>query len=324
MGIYVEFKRAILKGILVAFLLSLTAGPILTTFIPLVLAQQHDFEIEAGDDPEGVVVSWDSNPTHMKGFRMLRGTDGPESIRSYQSRHWDPRYTGPNVTEFVDRSTVPGVTYWYQIQFLDGEEQMIAISNVISWQAPELDRQPGPDPEPQPDSRPNPTATPTTVPTSEDEEEDSQLEPGPNPVVVVPAARTAPTLINTPTPTITAEPTPTPTMTPVPTPAPSPTPTMAPTPTPTPTQTPTPTPTPTPTRPPTPTPNPTPTATVAPTPTATPTPTTAPTAVIARPTLALNPVMEPPTPTPDLAPEPTRPALTPTPRNIERPGVSGG
>ena len=141
MGTYAKFKRAILKGILAGFLLSLVAGPILTTFIPLVLAQQHDFEIEAGDDPEGISVSWDSNPTNMRGFRVFRGTDGPESIRSWQSGHWDPRYTGPIVTDFLDLNTDSGVTYWYKIQLLDGEERVIATSNVVSWQAPELDGQ---------------------------------------------------------------------------------------------------------------------------------------------------------------------------------------
>ena len=77
MGTYAKFKRAILKGILAGFLLSLVAGPILTTFIPLVLAQQHDFVIEAEDDPEGISVFWDSNPANMRGFWVFRGDRRP-------------------------------------------------------------------------------------------------------------------------------------------------------------------------------------------------------------------------------------------------------
>ena len=124
--------------------------------------QQNTFVITVETHPRGVRVGWESNPSNMRGYQRFRGTD-ESNLLPNGSSHWDPRYTGPIVTEFVDINSSSGQRYCYRVELLDGgwpdNSQVLATSNVacaLAGGTPVIGT-----PTPTPTVTPTPTITPT-------------------------------------------------------------------------------------------------------------------------------------------------------------------
>ena len=193
--------------------------------------QQNTFEITAETNPEGVLVNWESNPSNMRGYQYYRGPNQNE-LRSIGSSHWDPDYTGPIVTDFVDPNAESGHEYCYRVNLLDGSQgldgRVIATSNVacaVAGGTPVIGT-----PTPTPTVTPTPTITPTPSQTAT-----PSVTPTPsNTPTITPTKTATPTRIpirRPPRPTDT--PVPTNTATPIPTVMPSPVPSNTATPIPT-------------------------------------------------------------------------------------------
>ena len=189
--------------------------------------QQNTFEITAETNPEGVLVNWESNPSNMRGYQYYRGPNQNE-LRSIGSSHWDPDYTGPIVTDFVDPNAESGHEYCYRVNLLDGSQgldgRVIATSNVacaVAGGTPVIGT-----PTPTPTVTPTPTITPTPSQTAT-----PSVTPTPsNTPTITPTKTATPTRIpirrpprptDTPVPTNTATPIPTVMPTPVPSPVPT-------------------------------------------------------------------------------------------------------
>ena len=90
------------------------------------------FDIEPVAIQGGVEVRWTcDHPAEMRGYRLDRESE--QAPRADLSGHWAPGYTGPIPKRFADLDKlylINGNTYRYQIQLLNGDEDVIATSGI--------------------------------------------------------------------------------------------------------------------------------------------------------------------------------------------------
>ena len=94
------------------------------------------FAVDAVEVPGGVEVRWTcDHPAHMRGKRLDRSSPGGAAPPTGLSGHWDPDYEGPipkHYGDFDNLWLINGITYHYQIQLLDGNENVIATSGIAT------------------------------------------------------------------------------------------------------------------------------------------------------------------------------------------------
>ena len=94
------------------------------------------FAVDAVEVPGGVEVRWTcDHPAHMRGKRLDRSSPGGAAPPAGLSGHWDPDYEGPipkHYGDFDNLWLINGITYHYQIQLLDGNENVIATSGIAT------------------------------------------------------------------------------------------------------------------------------------------------------------------------------------------------
>ena len=90
------------------------------------------FDIEPVAIQGGVEVRWTcDHPAEMRGYRLDRESE--QAPRADLSGHWVPAYTGPIPKRFADLDElylINGNTIRYQIQLLNGDEDVIATSGI--------------------------------------------------------------------------------------------------------------------------------------------------------------------------------------------------